>query len=172
MTKNRLFLFLFSILLIFLFQPALISNRASKLHATSATTSYSALQPYAFIKVDSTPHAPWVHTDFHNGILKPESLSNAPFTYSSLPAVYRFSAQNWEAPRIAGPDDAPISEASGALAFTPLSDAPVPFSGVTSTSVTATTVPEPSTSAFLAALCAFLAILGYQRIAKPAPKLE
>jgi hypothetical protein len=156
--------------LVFLFQQALFSNRANKFNANSKPTPYSALQPYAFIKVDSTPRAEWVHTDFHNGVIKPESLSTTAFSYSTLPAVYRFSAQNWEAPRIAGPDDAPLAEASGALAFTPLSDAPVPFSGTTATSATA--VPEPSTAAFLAALCAFLAILGYQRIAKPAPKLE
>lgn len=153
MAKNRLFLFIIAIVLVFVFQSSSLSHRGTNVPATLPPTPYSALQPYTFIKVDSNPHEAWVDTDFHKGIVKPEALSATPFSYSTLPAVYRFN------------DDTP--------AFSSLSEPLVPFSGeVQSGPVASTAAPEPSTVALLAALCAFLAVSGYRRIAKPASKLE
>ena len=86
------------------FLANLQAKRLAESRKNQRTRSFSALQPYSYIKIDSTPRKPWVRTDFRFGWLSPEALSNTALNYSFLPQLYEFEEDDWRRPSSLDPE--------------------------------------------------------------------
>lgn len=102
MRKSAIVVLLLAVVSIVIFKagilPFLANLRANRSGESKPgkSRSYSAFEPYTFIRIDPMPRRPWVRTDFGRGWVSPDALSNTAVTYSFLPQIYGPDAEDWK----------------------------------------------------------------------------
>ncbi len=114
------------------FLAKLQANRLNESRKNERSRSFSSLQPYTYIRIDSMPRKPWVRTDFRFGWLSPEALSNTALNYSFVPQLYGFDGDDWKQQVDLDPDLPGITGVDSSFLVAGNKFAPYPYSLIAS----------------------------------------